>query len=239
MKRVLTLVCCSLIAFSSTIDAKGGGSSGGGHGGGGGGRSGGVSSSSGGSKGGFSSSTGKPAAAPTAAPRAGAPAASPGTRSTTTTTTTSSRSYSYNSPYVGGGMMYGGFGMGYGYMNGMLTGLIIGNMLHPHNTVVYAGQGGGSNYSNNALLYPDGSVVNRQGYLVGNYVDGVFTPVTDGPMVAKPVPADANGTPVPQAQPQQVAKPIVIPNPGPSVAEVILGSVLVVGIIFLFFAIFF
>ena len=32
MKRVLTLVFCSLIAFSSTIDAKGGGSSGGGGG---------------------------------------------------------------------------------------------------------------------------------------------------------------------------------------------------------------
>ena len=230
MKRVLTLVFCSLMAFSSTIDAKGGGSSGGGSSGGG--------SSGGGGKGGFSSSSGRPAAAPTAAPRAGAPAAAaPSTRSTTTTTTTSSRSSSYNSPYVGGGMMYGGWGMGYGYMNGMMTGLIIANLMHPHNTVMYTGQGGGSSYSNNALLYPDGSVVNKQGYLVGNYVDGVFTPVTNGPMVAKPVPADANGTPVPQAQ--QVAQPIVVPNPGPSVAEVILGSVLVVGIIFLFFAIFF
>lgn len=237
MKRIATVLACALIAFSSTIDAKGGGSSGGGGGHGGGGHS-----SGGGSKGGFSSSTGKPAAAPTAAPRPGAPAAaagSPGTRSTTTTTTTSSRSYSYNSPYVGGGMMYGGFGMGYGYMNGMLTGLIIGNMLHPHNTVVYTGQGGGSSYSNNALLYPDGSVVNKQGYLVGNYVDGVFTPVANGPMVAKPVPADANGTPVPQVQPQQVAQPIVIPNPGPSAGEVLLGAILIMGIIFLLFAIIF
>lgn len=223
MKRVLTLVCCSLIAFSSTIDAKGGGSSGGG-----------GHSSGGGGKGGFSSSSGRPAAAPTAAPRAGAPAASPGTRSTTTTTTTSSRSYSYNSPYVGGGMMYGGFGMGYGYTNGLLTGMIIANMMHPQNTVVYTGQGGGSSYSNNALLYPDGSVVNRQGYLVGNYVDGVFTPVANGPMVAKPVPADANGTPV-----QQVAQPIVIPNPGPSAGEVLLGAILIMGIIFLLFAIIF
>lgn len=236
MKRVLTLVFCSLVAFSSTIDAKGGGSSGGG-----GHSSGGSShSSGGGGKGGFSSSSGKPAAAPMAAPRAGAPAtAAPSTRSTTTTTTTTSRSsnYSYNSPYVGGGMMYGGFGMGYGYMNGMLTGLIIGNMLHPHNTVVYNGQGGGSNYNNNALLYPDGSVVNKQGYLVGNYVDGVFTPVTNGPMMAKPVPADANGTPVQQVQPQQVAQPIIIQNPGPSAGEIALAVLLILGIVILLIAI--
>jgi hypothetical protein len=124
-------------------------------------------------------------------------------------------------------------------MNGMMTGLIIANLMHPHNTVMYTGQGGGSSYSNNALLYPDGSVVNRQGYLVGNYVDGVFTPVADGPMVAKPVPADANGTPVPQVQPQQVAQPIVIPNPGPSAGEVLLGAILIMGIIFLLFAIIF
>jgi len=223
MKRVLTVVFCSLIAFSSSIDAKGGGSGGGGH------------SSGGGGKGGFSSSSGRPSAAPSAAPRAGAPsAAAPSTRSTTTTTTTTSRSYSYNSPYVGGGMMYGGWGMGYGYSNGLLTGMIIANMMHPHGTVMYTGAG---QYSNNALLYPDGSVVNQQGYLVGNYVDGVYTPVQNGGLVAKPVPADANGTPVQQVQPQQVAKPIVIQNPGPSAGEVLLGALLIFGIFILLIAI--
>ena len=161
--------------------------------------------------------------------------ATPSTRTTTTTTTTTNRSYSYNSPYVGGGMMYGGLGMGFGYTNGLLTGLIIGNMMHPHNTVVYTGQGGGSAYNNNALLYPDGSVVNKQGYLVGNYVDGVFTPVQNGAMVAKPVPADANGTPIEQVQPQQVAKPVIIQNPGPTAGEIVLYVILTVGIVILFF----
>jgi hypothetical protein len=135
---------------------------------------------------------------------------------------------------VGGGMMYGGWGMGYGYSNGLLTGMIIANMMHPHGTVMYTGAG---QYSNNALLYPDGSVVNQQGYLVGNYVDGVYTPVQNGGLVAKPVPADANGTPVQQVQPQQVAKPIVIQNPGPSAGEVLLGALLIFGIFILLIAI--
>ena len=221
MKKVLLAICASAFLISGVVDAKGGGSSGGGgHGGGGG------HASSAGGKGGFSSSSAasRPstvAPAPTQRSTTSRPstvAPAPTQRSTTTTTTTTSRSYSYNSPYVGGGMMYGGWGMGYGYSNGLMTGLILGNMLHPHNTVVYTGSG---TYSNNALLYPDGSVVNKQGYLVGNYVNGVFTPVENGPMVAKPVPADANGTP------QQVAQPVIIQNPGWSggdiVAAVFLG----------------
>lgn len=95
-------------------------------------------------------------------------------------------------------MMYPGFGMGYGYSNGILTGLIIGNMMHPQGTTVYNGGGyaGGS-----ALLYPDGRVVNQQGYEVGTYANGQFSPVANGPMVAQAAPADAQ---------QQAARPAVI-----------------------------
>lgn len=193
----------SLALVATGVDARGGGSSGGGgHGGGGGGHA----SSSGGSRGGFSSAGGgsRPST-PTVAP----------SRSTTTTTTTTTYArssngnyYHYNSPYIGGGMMYGGWGMGYGYTNGLVTGMIIANMMHPHNTVMYVGPG---QYNNNALLYPDGRVVNQQGYQVGVYQNGVFTPVNGG-MVAQPVPADAGAT---QVQPQ----PVVI-NTGPSAGEI-------------------
>jgi hypothetical protein len=94
-----------------------------------------------------------------------------------------------SSRYVsGGGVAYGGMGMGYGYSNGLLTGMIIGNMMHPHNTVVYAGGGA---HNNNALLYPDGRVVNQQGQQVGTYQNGQFTETPNGPVVAQPVPQDA------------------------------------------------
>ena len=84
-------------------------------------------------------------------------------------------------------MAYGGMGMGYGYSNGLLTGLLIGNMLHPHNTVVYSGPGG---YSNNALMYPDGRVVSSSGQLLGNYQGGAFVGIQNGPMVAQQIQAD-------------------------------------------------
>lgn len=157
-------------------------------------------------------------------------AATPATRTTTTTTTTTNRSYSYNSPYVGGGMMYGGWGMGYGYTNGLLTGMLIAGMMHPTHTVMYTGPG---YYSNNALLYPDGRVVNQRGYVVGTYQNGQFIEVQNGALVAQPVPQDA-GQQVqqpPQAQPQ----PVIIQRSGPSAGEVVLYVILGVGIVILFF----
>jgi hypothetical protein len=241
MKKFLAAIFCSMMLIGGLADAAS--SSGGGRGGfsGGGGSRGSVSSSSSAPR-----STSTPATNPNrggfnsqSAPKP--TTAAPTTRSTTTTTTTTNRSsssssgggYRYNSPYVGGGMMYGGWGMGYGYTNGLLTGMIIANMMHPHNTVMYTG---GGQYSNNALLYPDGSVVNKQGYLVGNYVDGQFNSVSNGPMVAKSVPADANGEPIAQTQsPQQVAQPVIIQRSGPSAGEVILYILIGSGCVVLFF----
>lgn len=102
----------------------------------------------------------------------------------TTTTTTTTRSYSYSR---GAAVGYGG--MGYGYPmyghDGLLMGMMIGNMMHPHNTVVYAGPG---QYSNNALLYPDGRVVSQAGQQLGVYQNGSFVPMDNGPIVAQPVP---------------------------------------------------
>ena len=89
--------------------------------------------------------------------------------------------------------MYPGFGMGYGYTNGMLTGLIIGNLMHPHGTTVYQGSGVASG---SALLYPDGRVVDQNGYQVGTYTNGQFTPVQGG-MAAQPAPADFQPSPQP------------------------------------------
>ena len=83
---------------------------------------------------------------------------------------------------------YGGWGYGYHYDNGFMTGLIIGNMMHPTGTVMYVGPGA---YANNAMLYPNGSVVDQTGHVVGTYVGGVFTPVQNGAMVAQQVPQDA------------------------------------------------
>ena len=103
-----------------------------------------------------------------------------------------------NNHYSGGGygygyhpMMYPGFGMGYGYSNGLVEGLIIGNMMHTQGTVVYSGGG----YNGNALLYPDGRVVDQNGYQVGLYQNGAFTPMQGG-MVAQPAPVQQGPTPV-------------------------------------------
>lgn len=79
-------------------------------------------------------------------------------------------------------------GVGYGYSNGLVTGMILGNMMHPHNTVVYTG--GGAN-NNNALLYPDGRVVNQNGQQIGTYQNGQFTEMQNGPIVAQQIPQDA------------------------------------------------
>jgi len=199
-KLFVVLVTCGVLAMSGIADAKGGGSSGGGGSHSSGGAGGHSSSSFGGSKGGYSSSSVSRPSQTAAAPA----------RSTTTTTTTSSTSTRYNSPYVGGGggMMYGGMGMGYGYTNGLLTGMIIANMMHPHNTVMYTG---GGSYNNNALLYPDGRVVNQQGYQVGTYANGQFNAVNGG-MVAQQVPNDAGA--------QQV-QPVIIQQVGMSATEIV------------------
>lgn len=106
----------------------------------------------------------------------------------------STRIYHYSGGYVHPGMMYGGFGMGYGYSNGILTGMIIEGMMHPQGTTVYNGGG----YGGQALLYPNGAVVDGSGHQVGTYINGQFQPMQNGPMVAQQVPADA------QQQVQQV-----------------------------------
>lgn len=216
MKRLISVLVLSM-ALTGIADAKGGMSGGGGRGGfSSGGRS--ISSAP--------APRPSPSVAPSAAPRPApaAPAAAPRTTTTTTSTTTTTRTRTAGGGFVGGGMYYGGMGMGYGYSNGLLTGLIIGNMMHPHNTVVYTGGGA---YSNNALLYPDGRVVNQQGYQVGVYQNGVFTPVTNGAMVAQAAPADAlSHAPVVQ-QPQ----PVVIktgPSVGDIVAMIFLGMLVVI-----------
>ena len=221
MKRFL-IIALAAAMMAGTVDAKPGG-------GGGGGRS--FSAPSAPSKGSFSApapSAPRPMPAPAAPPTAqkgsfsAPPAAAPAPRTTTTTSTTTSvsrsSSYGYRSPYVGGGYMYGGMGMGYSYSNGLLTGMIIGNMMHPHNTVIYAG---GGSYNNNALLYPDGRVVNQQGYQVGTYQNGQFTPVNGG-MVAQAVPADAG-------QYQSTTQPVVLEKAGPSGWEI--AGMIILGIV--------
>ena len=121
-------------------------------------------------------------------------------------------------------MAYGGWGMGYGYSNGILTGLLIGSMLHPHGSVMYAG---GGMYNNNALLYPDGRVVNQQGYQVGTYNNGQFNAVQNGQMVAQNAPADAYQSS--QPQPQQV----VIVKQGPTAGEITMSILVGIAIIVL------
>jgi len=79
-------------------------------------------------------------------------------------------------------------GPGYYHNDGLLTGLIIGNMMHPHNTTVYTG---GGTANNNALLYPDGRVVNQQGQQIGTYQNGQFAETPNGPVVAQPIPQSA------------------------------------------------
>ena len=182
MNATLKMCVVLLLAFAASFaGAKGGGSSGGGgHGGGGG------HASSGGGRS-VSSVSARPGPSPSAAPRPTAPQAAAPARTTTTTTTT--RTVNSSSRYVsGGGVAYGGMGSGYHYDNGLMTGLLIGNMMHPTNTVVYAGGGA---YNNNALLYPDGRVVNQHGQQIGTYQNGQFTEMQNGPMAAQPIPQDA------------------------------------------------
>ena len=180
MNATKICVALALVFGSITADAKGGASSGGGHSSGGGGHS---SVSSAGSRGGFSSApASRPAPAPSAAPTysaprpAPAPQAAPQTRTTTTTTTSTQRSVNYGP----------GYAPGYYHNDGLLTGLIIGNMMHPHNTVVYSGPG-----PQGALLYPDGRVVNQQGQQIGTYQNGQYAEVQNGAIVAQPAPPPA------------------------------------------------
>ena len=184
--------------------------------------------SSGGGRGGFCSSRSFSSGRSFSAPSRSYSAPRPAPSRTTTTTTATRRSGGgyggYGGGYYGHPMMYGGMGMGYGYSNGMLTGLIIGNMMHPQGTVVYNGGG----YDGQALLYPDGRVVNQQGYQVGNYANGQFTAQAGG-MVAQPAPFDAS-------PPQPV--PVVVEQPGPSVGEVLCAIVICVLLVLILFAAF-
>jgi len=144
---------------------------------------------------------------------------------TTTRTTTTAVNRTYTSRYVSPGGYYGGWGYGYHYNNGLMTGLIIGSMMHPYGTVMYTGPG---MYYNNAVLYPDGRVVNQNGYLVGTYAGGQFNPIQNGPMVAQPAPADAGAQQPVQPQQPQV---IYVEKPGPTPGEVfgyVMGGLLVV-----------
>ena len=165
-------------------------------------------------RGGFNSSTRPPASATV-----------PSRSTTTTTTSTTTVNRSYSGQYVSPGGMYGGWGMGYGYSNGLLTGLIIGNMMHPHGSVMYSG---GGSYNNNALLYPDGRVVDQNGRVVGTYINNQFTPIQNGEIVAQPVPADAGG------QPSTTPQRAVIVNHGPSAGEIFVMVMLGIGCVVLF-----
>jgi len=224
MKQILISVILSL-ALVGGVMAKPGGSgggrgsfsSGGAH----------VSSAPGPSRGSFSSAPG-PAPSVTPSGQRGSFSSAAPQRSQTTTTTTTTVNRNYSGRYVTGGGYYGGWGMGYHYNNGLMTGLIIGSMMHPYGTVMYTGPGA---YYNNAVLYPNGQVVNQQGYLVGTYAGGQFNPVQNGPMVAQPAPADAQSQSAPP-QPQV----IYVEKPGPTAGEVfgyIAGVVLLVFLIVL------
>jgi hypothetical protein len=128
-------------------------------------------------------------------------------------TVTRSTTVIHRTPYFGG-RYYGGYhygygigwhpymfggpwGMGYMYSDGLMEGIIIGSLMHPAGTVVYNGPG----YGQSALLYPDGAVVNQQGYQVGTYANGQFAPMTNGPMLAQAAPPRESAAPVAQPQP--------------------------------------
>lgn len=172
MKNISLYLVALMIAITPVIvEAKGGFSSGGGRGG--------FSSSARS----FSSSPTKSYSSPsTSSSKSSSSSWFSSKPSTTTTTRTAS---TYSSPSRGS---YGSMGTGYDYSNGMITGLIIGNLMHPHGTTVYAGPGP---YANNAVVYPSGQVVNQSGQQVGTYVDGKFTPMENGQIVAQKAPADA------------------------------------------------
>lgn len=171
MKKIGLYLAALMIAIAPAIaEAKGGMSSSGGRGG--------FSSSSRSVSSSPSTSYGSPS---TSSSKSSGSWFSSKPSSTTTTRTTST----YSSSSRGS---YGSMGTGYDYSNGMLTGLIIGNLMHPHGTTVYAGPGP---YANNAVVYPSGQVVNQNGQQVGTYTDGKFTPVENGQIVAQKAPADA------------------------------------------------
>ncbi len=150
--------------------------------------------SSGGSRGSFSSSAGRSFG--------GGSSKSFSSSSSSRSFSSSSRSFSSSSAsrpsptivknYYGGGSgyyyhpltRYPGFGMGYGYSDGFVEGLILGHLLFPTGTTTYTSGG----YAGNAVLLPDGRVADERGYQVGTYVDGKFTPVTGGALIAKPAP---------------------------------------------------
>lgn len=213
--KTMVLAVCLSLSVMGVAEARGGFSGGGrSFGGGGGFRSSGSYSS--GRSSGFSS---------------GRSYSSPSRSTTTITRSYSTRSYgggygghySYGGAYVHPMYGYGGFGMGYMYNNGLLTGMIIGNMMHPQGTMMYNGPG---QYQNNALMYPDGRVVDQSGRVVGTYVNGAFTPMDNGPMVGQPVPTDAG------QQQQQQATPVVI-NTGPTAEDI--GGYIILGILCFFF----
>jgi hypothetical protein len=183
ISKLISAMMIAGVMITGVVDAKPGGGGGGHSASSGGGRSFSAPSAPSPSKGSFSAPVAPPAAQKGSF---GAPPAAAPRQTTTTTSTTTMTRRTAGGGYAGSPMMYGGMGMGFGYTNGLLTGLIIGNMMHPTNTVVYSGGG----YNGNALLYPDGRVVNQQGYQVGTYQNGQFSPVNGG-MVAQPAPADA------------------------------------------------
>lgn len=211
MNKIYIFIFASLLVFATFADAavsSGGGGRGGSF-------SGGSSFSRGGSYSG-SNSFSRPSQS-YSAPRSS-------TTTTTTTTRRSSSGYSEGYGYGGGYMPYGGFGMGYGYTNGILTGLIIGNMMHPTGTVMYSGPGA---YANNALLYPDGRVVDQSGHIVGTYNNGSFNAIENGGMAAQPIPHDA-------IPPQQQPIPINVQTKSvfESIIEWILSFMLLMLVLF-------
>ena len=175
-----------------------------------------LSSSEGMARGGFSSSGGRSGGFSSSRSSSSPSRSFSSPRTTITRSTTINRSY--GGGYYGGYgyhyhpmMMYPGFGMGYGYSNGLVEGLIIGNLMHPQGTTVYSGGG----YDGQALLYPDGRVVNQEGYQVGTYANNQFTPQAGG-MVAQPAP--------PQAAPPQ---PVIVKEPDGYSGWQIVGGIVV------------
>lgn len=130
-------------------------------------------------KGGFSSSGGRGGFSSSSSSRsysAPSPSRSYSAPSRTVTSTTVNKTY-YNGSSGGGS--------GYGYGSGLVQGMIIGNLMHPSGTTVYSGGG----YNGQALLYPNGTVVDQNGMQVGTYVNGVFTPMQGG-FVAQQAPSE-------------------------------------------------
>lgn len=139
-------------------------------------------------------------------------------RTTSVTRTTTVGRYGHPGYYGGYGhpMMMGGFGMGYGYSNGIMTGLILGSLMHPSGTTVYSGGG----YSGGqALLYPDGRVVDQNGYQVGTYANGQFSAQAGG-MAAQPAPP-----------PVQQAEPVTIYSGWEIAGGIIVGLLVIIAII--------